>query len=234
MTNSRDMSSQLQDDVLVGDDESPLSGRAVSRDNIVLRLAPAIAASLRRVVGGDDPEYEDMYQTALERVFRTLGESNFRGDCTTAGWAYVIARNVAVDALRARVRERTFLSLDQALDETFPQPGGDVGPERLAEARQQLSRLGDALAGMRPANAVVVYMHDVVGHDLLEISRLLRISTAAAQSRLVRGRRDVVGALDWRKDHDSRAKMGKMGSPLRVNSGEMERDLSLREMPVFE
>jgi RNA polymerase sigma factor (sigma-70 family) len=184
-------------------EEGPLSEGAISRDNIVLRLAPAIAASLRRVVGGDDPEYEDMYQTALERVFRTLGESNFRGDCTAAGWAYVIARNVAVDALRARTRERGFLSLD-AFPETSPQPGGDVGPERLAEARQELSRLREALAGLPPANAIVVYMHDIVGHDLAEISKRLRITTAAAQSRLVRGRRDVVGTMQSRGPRERR------------------------------
>jgi RNA polymerase sigma factor (sigma-70 family) len=186
--------------------EGSLSECVISRDNIVLRLAPAIAASLRRVVGGDDPEYEDMYQTALERVFRTLGESNFRGDCTAAGWAYVIARNVAVDALRARTRERGFLSLDDAFEETFPQPGGDIGPERLAEARQELSRLREALAGLRPANAIVVYMHDIVGHDLAEISKRLRITTAAAQSRLVRGRREVVGTLQSRESREIREK----------------------------
>jgi RNA polymerase sigma factor (sigma-70 family) len=187
-------------------EEGSLSECVVSRDNIVLRLAPAIAASLRRVVGGDDPEYEDMYQTALERVFRTLGESNFRGECTTAGWAYVIARNVAVDALRARTRERGFLSLDDAFVETLPQASGDFGPERLAEARQELSRLREALAGLRPANAIVVYMHDIVGHDLAEISKRLRITTAAAQSRLVRGRRDVVGSLQSRESRERREK----------------------------
>jgi RNA polymerase sigma factor (sigma-70 family) len=185
--------------------EGSLSECVISRDNIVLRLAPAIAASLRRVVGGDDPEYEDMYQTALERVFRTLGESNFRGDCTAAGWAYVIARNVAVDALRARMRERGFLSLDDTFEETLPQPTGDIGPERLAEARQELSRLGEALAGLRPANAIVVYMHDIVGHDLAEISKCLRITPAAAQSRLVRGRRDVVGTLQSREMREKRS-----------------------------
>ena len=187
-------------------EEESLSECVTSRDNIVLRLAPAIAASLRRIVGGHDPEYEDMFQTALERVFRTFGESNFRGDCTPVGWAYVIARNVAVDALRARTRERGFLSLDDAFEETRSLSHGDVGPERLAQARQELSRLREALAGLRPDNAIVVYMHDIVGHDLAEISERLRITTAAAQSRLVRGRRDVVGTLQSRKARDKRKK----------------------------
>jgi RNA polymerase sigma factor (sigma-70 family) len=200
---------ELQDEIAPAEgdsshEEAALSECVVSRDNIVLRLAPAIAASLRRVVGGDDPEYEDMYQTALERVFRTLAESNFRGDCTPAGWAYVIARNVAVDALRARTRERGFLPLDDAFQETWRPPSGDIGPERLAEARQELSRLRDALAGLPRPIAVVVYMHDIVGHDLAEISKRLRITTAAAQSRLVRGRRDVVGMLQSRKPRPSR------------------------------
>jgi DNA-directed RNA polymerase specialized sigma24 family protein len=43
---------------------------------------------------------------------------------------------------------------------------------------------------MSPDKAMVLVLHDVLGHELVEIAAMLGISTSAAQSRLVRARRD--------------------------------------------
>jgi DNA-directed RNA polymerase specialized sigma24 family protein len=57
---------------------------------------------VRRLVGSTDPEYEDLVQSSLVNVLATFDGGKFRGDCPPRGWAAVIARNVAVDAIRAR------------------------------------------------------------------------------------------------------------------------------------
>src|SRR6185503_6167229 len=67
---------------------------------------------VRRLVGSTDPEYEDLVQSSLVNVLATFDGGKFRGDCPPRGWAAVIARNVAVDAIRARARERRVISHD--------------------------------------------------------------------------------------------------------------------------
>jgi RNA polymerase sigma-70 factor (ECF subfamily) len=191
------MSSRLQDGTRLREVESL---EAFSADRIAVDLAPTIAASLRRVLGCNDPDYEDLLQSALERVFTTLRNSNFRGECSLSGWAAVIARNVAVDALRARCRQRGFVPLDGAAKDVSAVPFAEAGPDRLADARQQLQLFYRALGGLRPTTASVVYLHYVVGHDLAEIAAMLSISVAAAQSRLVRGRRETVKSMDCGHD----------------------------------
>ena len=48
------------------------------------------------------------------------------------------------------------------------------------------------LGRMRPKHAEAVLLHDVLGHDLAEIAVMTGASAAAAQSRLVRGRKELL------------------------------------------
>jgi RNA polymerase sigma-70 factor (ECF subfamily) len=47
----------------------------------------------------------------------------------------------------------------------------------------------------KPERAEAVLLHDVLGHELTEIAQMTGVSVAAAQSRLVRGRKDVVNRM---------------------------------------
>jgi DNA-directed RNA polymerase specialized sigma24 family protein len=58
-----------------------------------------------------------------------------------------------------------------------------------------------AVSQMRPKYAEAVVLHDLLGHDLAEVARLTDISVAAAQSRLVRGRKDLVRRVKQERRH---------------------------------
>jgi DNA-directed RNA polymerase specialized sigma24 family protein len=45
-----------------------------------------------------------------------------------------------------------------------------------------------------------VLVHDVFGHSLAETARLTGVSMSAAQSRLVRGRREVRARMEGKED----------------------------------
>jgi RNA polymerase sigma-70 factor, ECF subfamily len=168
-------------------------------------LLPAVDAALRRVLTARDPEYEDLLQSALEAVLAAMCKDRFRGDSSLTTWASQITRNVAVDALRARSRERRVFT-HQADTEDVAARSHSVGPspERLADLREQLTQYHDALVGLCPTKAQVVYLCDVLGHRLEDVAVTLGISVAATQSRLVRGRKevgDIVASLE-RRDAD--------------------------------
>jgi RNA polymerase sigma-70 factor (ECF subfamily) len=162
---------------------------AFSNDQIE-RLQPIVAAALRRVARTTDPEYEDLMQSALMGVISALGARGF-GDEPSPRWVATVARNIAIDELRARVRaRRVFMS---GVDHTpSPQPVAGVGPEHLSQIRDELRRLDGALRKLCPSRRVVLYLHDMLGYELAEIAQIIGTSVAAAQSRLVRGRRAVV------------------------------------------
>lgn len=143
-----------------------------------------------------DQEYEDLLQTALEVVLVSMRKNEFRGDSSLSTWAATIARNVAIDALRARARaRRVFAHEADAQDVAARRHSMHPNPERLADVREQLAHYRDALTKLCPDKARVVYLHEVLGHRLEEIAGMLGISVAATQSRLVRGRRDIGDAV---------------------------------------
>lgn len=154
-------------------------------------LVSVVERSLFRVLQQRGTDFEDLVQVTFERIVRTLVERRFSAQCSLATWASAIATNVAIDSVRARVRERRVFGaepLDIAdRDASFRL----CGAERM-ETRAEILRLQRVLIQMNPGQAQAVYLHDVMGHDLTEIAEIAGTTVAAAQSRLVRGRKDFL------------------------------------------
>jgi RNA polymerase sigma-70 factor (ECF subfamily) len=130
-------------------------------------------------------------QQSLEKVISTVVSGQFARRCSLKSWATLITQHVAFDALRVRARERTVMDRNvahQTLELVATR--GDT-PERATEMRRRMEALHAALAATKRERAEAVILHDVLGHELTEIAQLTGVSVAAAQSRLVRGRRDV-------------------------------------------
>lgn len=177
----------------------------------------AVDLVLRRLVGTRDPEFEDLQQSSMENVLTTFDRGRFRGDCPAGGWAAVIARNVAVDAIRVRKRERKIFAYEEAeraQAELVRDWGAGLDPEHLTGVQQQLRRIKGALMGLGPHKANVVLLHDVFGYQLEEIAGILSISVAAAQSRLVRGRREIIDSVGGEGQG-----LGKPGASRRASAG---------------
>ena len=166
----------------------------------IQNVRSAVRGVLRRLVGTEDPEFEDLVQSSIENVLVTFERGKFRGECPKGGWAAVIARNVAIDAIRARSRERQLFARDLgdlvATDGLRGPAEGKAGPEHLTGIQERLSRVKSALLGLGVHKANVVFLHDVLGHELGDVAEILGITVAAAQSRLVRGRREIIDQID--------------------------------------
>lgn len=155
------------------------------------RLIGVVEGTLYRVLGARGVDHDDLVQAAFEQIVMTLARRRFARACSLSAWASTVTAHVALNALRSRRRERGVL--DRICDpevETGRAHAKD-NVEQQAGAREQLERLRQHLAAMDPAKAATVLLHDVLGHDLAEIAVLTGASVAAAQSRLVRGRREL-------------------------------------------
>jgi RNA polymerase sigma-70 factor (ECF subfamily) len=172
--------------------EGIAAGHEWAADALYDRLHAIVDRTLRRVLHERTADYDDLVQATFERIVRTLAERRFVGACSLSTWASAIAGHVGIDALRATMRDRRL----------FRRPGSEAAdmielpePERLErrlEARSEVERIQQILARMKPEQARTLVLHDVLGHELSEIAVLMGVSVAAAQSRLVRGRKELL------------------------------------------
>jgi RNA polymerase sigma factor (sigma-70 family) len=153
-------------------------------------LYPFVARALQKILH-QTPDYEDLVQTSFELIVRTLQKPRVEPIENLAAWASAIATRVALDSLRARIRERRLFDRDTS---TVRAVETVAGPklERQLDVRGELALLQSALAAMNPEQAETILLHDVLGHDLWEVARLTHVSPAAAQKRLSRGHAELM------------------------------------------
>jgi RNA polymerase sigma-70 factor (ECF subfamily) len=154
-------------------------------------LVGIVDSTLYRVVGRRESDHDDLVQTAFEQIIVTLTRQSFAGGCSLAGWAASIACHVGLNAIRSRTRARRVFVPDAQSATALEERAGSDDVEATVAARREVERLREALARMDSGRATTVIVHDVVGLSLAETARLQGVSLAAAQSRLVRGRREL-------------------------------------------
>jgi RNA polymerase sigma-70 factor (ECF subfamily) len=157
------------------------------------RLIRIVEWTILRVVGQRGPDHEDLVQSAFEQIVTSLYRRRYARECSLTSWASAISCHIALNSLRARRRQR-LLGGESLRRDLQPAARSDL--ESQLAARQALERIRLELSRMNHARAEVLVLHEVNGMELTEIARVLGISVAAAQSRLTRGRRELLQRLD--------------------------------------
>jgi RNA polymerase sigma-70 factor, ECF subfamily len=166
------------------------------------RTRPIVAKTVHRLVGSHDSDFEDLVQIAMIELLRSL--DRYRGECSLDTWASTISGNVVFKHIRRRGLERTIFAHDIA-PEDVPRSS-----RQQPVVRGMVARVTDHLRQMAFDRAWTFLLHDVHGYSLDEVASITGATVAAAQSRLVRGRRELheriaadpelAGALDALED----------------------------------
>jgi RNA polymerase sigma-70 factor (ECF subfamily) len=147
------------------------------------RTRPVVARTVHRLVGARDNDFEDMVQVAMIELLRSL--DRYRGECSLDTWAATIAGNVVFKQIRRRGIERAIFATD-VVAEDVPRSA-----RQQPVARGMVERVTGHLRQMVFERAWTFLLHDVHGYSLDEVASITGATVAAAQSRLVRGRREL-------------------------------------------
>jgi len=150
------------------------------------RLWPQVDRTIRKLLGRGDTDHEDLAQLSLFELVRTI--DRYRGDCSLDTWAQTVTAHVVFKYIRRRRTERRIFADALGDDDSHAAP---VSVDRHSQSRELLTRVSNHLQKMNEGRAWTFVMHELMGYELKEIADMTQVSLAAAQSRLVRGRRDL-------------------------------------------
>jgi RNA polymerase sigma-70 factor (ECF subfamily) len=148
------------------------------------RMRPTVGRTLNRLLGRNDPEHQDLSQQTMVEVVRTI--DRYRGDGPLDAWISTVAAHVVYKYMRHRAVERRVLA-----DVLLLEPGAADDAADRAALRSTIDRVCEHVASIDPGRAWAFLLHDVHGHGLREVADIMSISPAAAQSRLVRARKEL-------------------------------------------
>jgi RNA polymerase sigma-70 factor (ECF subfamily) len=171
------------------------AGNTGAAEIVYERVANVVDAVLFRLLGPNDHEREDLAQQAMERIIGTIVSGRYLRDCSLSSWATLITQHLAIDTMRSRTRDRRVFDRHVGTQTVELVPDGNRSTEQIVETQRRANRLIRVLSSISTTHAEAVVLHDLLGHDLAEIARLTGVSVAAAQSRLVRGRRKALRLL---------------------------------------
>ncbi|HZD17316.1 MAG TPA: RNA polymerase sigma factor [Actinomycetota bacterium] len=125
---------------------------------------------------------DDVTQDAFLRAFRFL--RTFRGDSRFTSWLFRIARNCAVDAIRARTMHA---------ERSAPPPVGPPDPAQRAELQAALAAIGEQ-------HREPFLLIEVFGLSYREAADVLGVRVGTVKSRMHRARRAMMDALAVEED----------------------------------
>jgi RNA polymerase sigma-70 factor (ECF subfamily) len=167
-----------------------LAGERDAQEALYRAHRRQVAANLYRVLG-DRTDLDDLVQEVFVIAFRGL--SRFRQEARLSTWLYRICANVALGRIRTRTRRPQTATLTASVDES-----ADASPEtprRALERKQAAERVYRALEGMAPKKRLVLFLHEIQGLDLKEVSQIVGAHPVTVRTRLFYARREFYARL---------------------------------------
>ncbi len=173
--------SREDDDALIAD---VVAGKPERAAAFCQRVWRTVDRTVRRLLGHDDSEYDDLVQLAIVELIRSVG--SFRGEGSLDAWVSAVTAHVVYRFIRRRSIDR-YVPIEAVPPDALHSPR-PVGEESVAQ-RETLARIVGHLDELGEKLAWTFVLHEVLGYRLRDVARIMGGSEAAAQSRLVRGRR---------------------------------------------
>lgn len=159
-------------------------------DAFVRRVWPTVVLTVRRLLGEHDSDADDVAQVAVMEVLASV--KRYRRQGPLDAWVRTVTAHTVYKRLRRKSLERKLFT---ALEAAEPERSRLPSPNAAVRVRDAVKRLLGHVAELDVDRATAWALHDVHGYGLKEIAQITQVTEAAAQTRLSRGRRELLDRL---------------------------------------
>lgn len=147
-------------------------------EELYSRFAPRVFG-LGMVMLGNAAQAEDLVQDTFVKVWRKA-ESFDAGRGSLDTWVLLVARSLAIDAIRRRVLEKKVTETQEEHTEVSAIPG----PEEEAESRDLVQRARAAMTALSPGQRAALELAYFGGKTSAEVAELEGIPVGTAKTRI--------------------------------------------------
>ena len=134
-------------------------------EKIVLEFYPQISFRVKKSVGYNNPEWEDICSEIMMSVVKAIKAGTFRGDSSIGTFIYSITSRKIVDYIRKKTRSLNHI----------PEPDNSNDPHDHLEQKERGEIVYNAMKRLKPQHADILYMYyylDVPRNQIAEIYSL--------------------------------------------------------------
>jgi RNA polymerase sigma-70 factor (ECF subfamily) len=161
------------------------AGERTGQEELYERYRGQVAATLYRVLN-DRTDLDDLVQEVFVIAFRGL--DRFRGEARLSTWLYRICVNVALGRIRAKTRRPPHLLTENVIE---PATTPSEQPEAILQSKRDRERVYRLLDKLPPKKRIVLYLHEIEGLDLKEISYIVGAHPVTVRTRLFYARKEL-------------------------------------------
>lgn len=167
-----------------------IAGERAAEEEFYRGHCRAVAANLFRVLG-DRNDLDDLVQEVFVIAFRGL--PRFRQEARLSTWLYRICVNVALGRIRQKTRRPPpILKAEPEAEDVRISP---ETPEMLMHREENKAKVYRLLEQLSPKKRMVIYLHEIEGHDLKEIAYLVGANPVTVRTRLYYARKEFYRLL---------------------------------------
>jgi len=148
--------------------------RAQNYDAVIAQYRPVVSFRVRRALGGDIPDWEDVVNEILTQVLEKVRKGEFRGESSLGTFIYTVTSRRIVDFIRQKTK----------ILKSGPEPSVPTDPHESLEASERADQLVRHIRMLKPKYRDVLFLFYFQELPREEVALKLGITPAKVSERL--------------------------------------------------
>ena len=146
----------------------------IDLDEIITKYRPIVSFRVKRSIGVQTPEWEDVVNEIMVNVIEKLKKGEFRGESSIGTFIYTITSRRIIDFIRSKSKV-----LKHA-----PEPNPYASPEENIEDKERAEWIARAIEKLKPKYKEVLYLYYFKDLSREEVAKKLKITPRRVSERV--------------------------------------------------